>query len=267
LEFELLKNGKVAQAKQVASFTAFVMAFDDVPVLVTAGHVIRDSLEPMIIQNKYKGLDVRVGQMTLCDFFGPREDVKSWNPTPFPDYASRPRWALDDKSLKENGNGLDFGVIMLPRFTWESMRGNGVKIISEDMWAKRTSRFEKYKLIGFPSELTVDYSVQLRSLTVTKVPRAKGKTPDGRPAWFVGTVPKEITSVEGMSGGPIFGFRKLENGGLSHRVVAMQSWQSMGQKRVYGTPLTSFGPEIKKVIAMLKKKGNAQKQRESGKKP
>jgi hypothetical protein len=63
-------------------------------------------------------------------------------------------------------------------------------------------------------------------------------------------MPVGVSSVAGVSGGPISGLRKAATG-WEYRIVAMQSWQSGEKSMVYGTPLRSFGPIIAHVIASL----------------
>ncbi|MGA2030995.1 MAG: hypothetical protein ABSG68_01960 [Thermoguttaceae bacterium] len=51
-------------------------------------------------------------------------------------------------------------------------------------------------------------------------------------AWFIGQIPAECTIrvVKGMSGGPIYGFRRNDKGRLTYHVVALQS-QIKGLRR------------------------------------
>jgi hypothetical protein len=261
VEFELLNpDGSQAMPKQIATYTALAMAYRGVPVLMTAGHVIRDELEPLLVQKQYEDYGVRVCGVQFNDSLGRTEDVKTRRPKRFPDYPTRPRWAVDDKAKVLDSRGLDFGFIMLPRGTWEGMLDNGVKLLGEEMWEESTAAFDTYKLVGFPinRHLAAEGEAALQIMTVEKIEGESGTTPDGKPAWFVGKPPDEVKTVKGISGGPIFGLRQLPEGGLLFQVVAMQSWQSGGAQRIYGSPLASFGPLINAKIEELQRKASEQ---------
>lgn len=64
-------------------------------------------------------------------------------------------------------------------------------------------------------------------------------------------LPAGVKSVSGMSGGPIFGFRKLGENLWDYRVVAMQSWGDPNNGTVYATPLRSFVTIIDDAIRRL----------------
>ena len=236
--------------------SGFAMSFDGFPVLVTAGHVIQDTLDPIIVRNVYKGHRLRLAQVNLLDCFGEKPVVKT--PTPFSIYPSLPR-AGRDQALQRDSNGLDFGIILLPSLYWNGFFKNDGRILAEDMWATEGEHFDVYKMVGIPVEPQYSKTGHLRlgvfSFLETTDPEVT--TADGKPIWFVGTMPEGTLSVEGMSGGPIFGFRKVP-GGWEYKIVAMQSWQIKGESgKVYGTPLRSFAPIVSHAIESLTTPGKA----------
>jgi len=102
--------------------------------------------------------------------------------------------------------------------------------------------FDLFKVMGFPEnpELAKQGLTAPALFTVTKITDPDVAAPTGKPAWFVGQLPPGIKSASGMSGGPVFGFRKIADNLSDCRVVAMQSWANPNNGIVYGTPLNSF---------------------------
>lgn len=245
---------------QTFACSAFAMSFGDFPVLVTAGHVIRDILDPIIVNNEYKGHRLRLIQVNLLDCFGEKPVYKK--PTPFSIYPDLPRTGVD-QSLQRDSMGLDFGVILLPSIYWNGFYKNDGRVLAEDMWAQEGERFDVFKMVGVPAEPQHSKAGNLRlgvfSFLETTDPAVA--SPNGKPVWFVGTMPVGMSSVAGVSGGPIFGMRRVPAGNWEHRIVAMQSWQREGENGlVYGTPLRSFGPIISQAIASLTRPGETSKQ-------
>lgn len=129
--------------------SGFAMSFGDFPVLLTAGHLIQDVLDPIIVHNVYEGHRLRLVQVNILDCFGEKPRVKT--PTPFPIYPSLPRTGIDQATQRDS-NGLDFGIILLPRLYWDGFFNNGGRVLAEDMWANEGERFDVYKMVGIPVE-------------------------------------------------------------------------------------------------------------------
>ena len=238
--------------RQVFAYTAFAMSFDDIPALVTAGHVIKDELDPLLQAGHYQGYPVRILECNLCDFMG--ESRKVLKPMPF-DYSLTKSCSID-QSLQRTSQGLDFGIIMTHPFYWRSMEANGITPIPEERWVESfEEEFDVYKMIGIPMNATLQQQglAQPVLYTVTKSDDSGIRIgPDGQPVWFVGNLPAGVRSVRGVSGGPIFGFRKVAENQWDYRVVAMQSWEDQSQGLIYGTPLLSFAPVVSKIVRELR---------------
>jgi hypothetical protein len=247
------KTGELDR-EQAFACTAFAMNFDNTPVLLTAGHVIQDELDPILVDKVYKGCPVELYETRICDFFG--FDPKVKRPMPFDHYAETPR-AKIDQSMLLRSRGLDFGILLLRPLYWSGIEANGVTPLNESFWAEEEDRFDTYRMVGFPSspQLRTKGLIQTTSYRIIRTTDPDAKGPDGKPNWFVGQLPQGITDVKGVSGGPIFGFRKRPDGAWDYRVVAMQSWQGAGNGVIYGTPIRLFAPIVAGVIAKLKAKG------------
>jgi len=90
---------KTEDEEQHFCCSAFAMKFANVPVLMTAGHVILDTLDPLLDKRMYKGFPVRVAESNLCDFFGP--DAKVRKPSHL-DYTSTRRAAIDQSLNRQS---------------------------------------------------------------------------------------------------------------------------------------------------------------------
>ncbi len=63
--------------------------------------------------------------------------------------------------------------------------------------------------------------------------------------WFVGRIPQDfIKDIKGMSGGPIYGFRKAENGQWSYHIVAVQSWWRKDSRTTFGCSVPVFAEAV-----------------------
>lgn len=118
--------------------------------------------------------------------------------------------------------------------------------------------FSLYKILGFPSHL-VQYSVTSSGELVGgfqpvmfNIDRLSPSDVEDVPAdiWFVGCIPPEVTikDIKGMSGGPIYGFRKSENGQWFYHVVALQSWWRKESRTVFGCSVPIFAEAVRAVL-------------------
>ncbi len=112
-------------------------------------------------------------------------------------------------------------------------------------------------LLGLPEELkteTVSMQTDLGDslvtnvtavlLHVTRTDKPHRKLPESAFPWFIGQVKTEplgVKSIKGMSGGPIFGLKKRDDGQYLYWAVALQSWWDPETRTTYGCPLPIFG--------------------------
>ena len=69
------------------------------------------------------------------------------------------------------------------------------------------------------------------------------------PPVAVNTEPFGLNSIVGMSGGPIFGFRRYPNGEQRYWVVALQSWWDPETRTIYGCPVPIFARLVAEAFA------------------
>jgi len=148
--------------------------------------------------------------------------------------------------IDNDQDGLDFGVIALDAHHVRLLARNGVIALTEERWNQQhTVRFDGFAMLGFPEEFTsqrVSASGDgMLAPTIFGITRLAAPPEDRAPTYypqFVAQLDPELPlrSVEGMSGGPIFGFRQ-EGQELRYWVVALQSSWDRQRRITYGCDL------------------------------
>lgn len=205
-----------------------LIAVEGCPLLVTAGHVLAD-LETRLRQDS-EALD----EWGIVDGLGPESIHK--HQIPFVGFhpANTHHTHADEK-------GLDFGIVRLDDkpLIWQALTANGKEPLSEDGWELGLpTEFDEYVLLGLPSQLQAEQSVSGDSrhhkATVLMIPVRKRANPP--PALLPGSarffgeieIPFEfegthVTSIDGMSGGPIIGIKRSRSGKKHYWLLAIQS--------------------------------------------
>jgi hypothetical protein len=201
-------------------FSGIVMSFRGTWYCATAGHCIQH------FRDMYDREDLEIQHMFLADHFG--RNATSFTGHPF-NLKER-----DDKTITmidDAGKGLDFGMIQLNSLEVQGMVKNGIVAITENRWMPQNKVvFERFFLLGSPAETAsvIDsmgtylanpktvffnvYPIDEHASIVPEIPWLSFKIPDHVP----------LESIEGMSGGPIFG-ACLEGSGYRYWIVALQS--------------------------------------------
>jgi hypothetical protein len=197
---------------------------------LTAGHVLK-SLKDLRDRE-----DVVIEGASLADVFGHRR--VSDTPIPF-DLKNAHLFFVDNEEL-----GLDFGVVPIGPHYAMLLAKNGIVAISEENWIKQhTVEFEGHVMLGFPAELVSERISETSTVrieaTMFGVRQLKGDHDRRKTTYprFVGQIGHDLPlkSLEGMSGGLIFGFRTQPR--PIYWIVAIQSsWQPQ-TKMIYGCSL------------------------------
>ncbi|MGA2614309.1 MAG: hypothetical protein ABSG38_12795 [Spirochaetia bacterium] len=202
---------------------------------VTAGHNLARALD--------EGL--RVENAAFVDTFGP--EAVSQYPVPFP-FGDLPKYHVDIESKI----GLDLGLIeftpyyqpnLLPLF-----ERNKVIPLEEEHWTGQDlSVFESFYVLGFPDNLHGSSFVYgpKAVLKPTLIPLEWIADPDegitqGRKGLFCARYSEKLeVSIEGASGGPIFGLKRRPD--LQYQIVAMQFSQRRDKRIAIGCAMPLIG--------------------------
>ncbi|HJP83008.1 MAG TPA: hypothetical protein VJ835_05830, partial [Fimbriimonadaceae bacterium] len=188
--------------------------------LATAGHVLKQ-----IDQALDKGVEPH--SFWLSDH-GP----KFQNPVPF-DYINAARTSLDEK-------GQDYGLILLNQLYVDNLRMNNVVPLTINEVAHEGA-FDAYCILGSPScwNVATEYSTGIKIETSpvmlaadridvpkeleSKNPRMAFRIASGA----MNDSGESLQDIDGLSGGPVFGFKRTDDGRLKYWLVGVQSsWNS-----------------------------------------
>ena len=204
-------------------FSGFILDLHGRRYWTTAGHCLRD-----VDAEIGKG-HLRVHGGGFADFFGP--GLPNRHLVPFTYERGLGIYVCNDDL------GLDFGVILLPDLLALNIQANNIVPISRENWVHQSSlTFSFYKMLGFPSHLIEELGGYVPTMIGIEPidPSSLEDAPAG--TWFAGRIPAEVpvNSIKGMSGGPIYGFRRGQDGGLYYHVVAIQSRWREKSRIVFG---------------------------------
>lgn len=209
--FISLKSG---QKTQSTVLTAFLMSVEEKWYLITAGHSI-SKIEELTTQHGY-----RISKCLLIDSLG--AGAKYPHPIPFVYEKANPTCISDERDF-------DYGFLEVSSYYRKLLEANKVKPLDEEVWKKRPKKLDFYLLLGIPGETVnvkpknIEFNPTLFSIeylpnrpngfSETIIPQFYGKI----------ILDDEINSIEGISGGPVFGFYENEKGEMRYWVVALQS--------------------------------------------
>lgn len=239
----------VSSSKEEAlSFAAYNGTLIDIAgstCFVTAGHVLAD-LKDKLADDRIEVIDV-----VLADTFA--QGRVTDKPVPF-DVRNEPFYIVDDDE-----QGLDFGAIPLRPYYTNLLAKNGTVALDEERWIhQHRVRFDGYAMLGLPQEFTspaIDVSGNgAVSPTMFRVLRHETLPPGTRQTTyprFVGEIDDglQISSVVGMSGGPIFGFRVEGEKRVRYWIVALQSAWLPSRRIIFGCPLPTLAPLLRDLMA------------------
>jgi hypothetical protein len=229
----------------VVAFSGFVIEFFDKWFWVTAGHCLKD------LEKEIEAGHLKVWNYSFADHFGLNAPHREVVPIT---YDAECRFFIDQPS-----QALDFGLIQLSDLHRKAMEKNGIVAVTRENWKNQPALdFEHYTMLGFPSHLKqeihhsdghVDGFIEPVMIPLDRLrPEEMDEVPEA--AWFIGKIPDEvkIPSIVGMSGGPIYGFRKQPDGQWTYHIVALQSWWYEDKRIAFGCSLPLFAEMLHESI-------------------
>lgn len=159
-------------------------------------------------------------------------------------------------------DGADYGFLVIPdhwrRLLWQG----GIRPLEEACWRGVPERCDTYWLLGVPQETvkagTRAGSVQKQTLVTRVEPISKEEAPEclWRPfPLFYGQLPDrfdgvdgEISSIKGMSGGPIFGVNTLDENTCRYWVTHIQSCWHRPSRVISACPVEYFADIVDRAI-------------------
>jgi hypothetical protein len=249
--YRAVKNGMPMEKQRFFAVPGVVICIRGFCSFLTAGHALKD-----LSLHLERG-DIVLESSVLADTFGP--DTVTEKPIPF-DLLNEPRFFIDNQE-----EGLDFGLIALRPYYVALLAKHGIKALFEENWINQHRvAFDAYAMLGLPEEFVKyeqDGSAGIVSPTMIGVKALDNPPERSKPTTyprFIGQLHEALplSSIVGMSGGPIFGFRYGPP--TAYWVVAIQSSWLRSQRIVFGCPLPVLAELLATWIDELSNKGEFQ---------
>lgn len=242
--------------KSVRHFVAsgFVVTVDDHWVLVTAGHILRD-INSML----------KAGRMItaawLADGWQAAGVLPAWHPFPLEE-AIRTGGAA---GLLNESEGWDYGIIPLSPLYAANLSNGGVVPINEAAWENPPDVLDGHLVLGFANEdkhferrathaesiFACQASLTILSVKPTQEPPECLRANSDRfyaqvflDTSLDGELASPLKSIEGLSGGPVFGFKRDTDGRYRYWAIAVQSAWAAESRVLVACPLKPILFEI-----------------------
>lgn len=217
--------------------SAFLVSMNDKWFLITAGHCMDD-----VEKNVNNGYEIKTCRLIDSGGLAARHVI----PIPF-DYLSALKVHVDTK-------GFDYGAIYINDYYKTLLLSNKVVPLSEHVWEKQPSDPDFYRLLGLPNELTevTDeiFSIGTTLHVVKELEQKPSDFPETRAPMFYGQIQLDdtLTNIKGMSGGPIFSFKRNVKGELKYWLHAIQSRWMPSKNYIAACLTTPFLVSLKEQI-------------------
>ena len=240
------KDGRVSSRNNKV-FSGWLLELHGRLFWVTAGHCLSE------INDHIEAGHIRVTAGAFMDYLGYRAEFI--HTVPFT-YAVDSGFHIWDPEI-----GMDFAIIPLADLYGELFAKNNNVPITRINWIhQHRLTFDFYRILGVPEDRvfetarpdgTTIISVQPTWIAVNRILfedalRAPTKPLPKSKEWFFGRLDPGTgnQTVVGMSGGPIFGFRKSDAGDVLYHVVALQSWWDKDKRIVFGCSVPFFAEKV-----------------------
>ncbi|MCJ7639818.1 MAG: hypothetical protein MUO70_08100 [Euryarchaeota archaeon] len=252
--YRQVKSGIPIEKQRFFAYPGVVICIRGFCSFLTAGHALKD------LSTRLERGEISVESVVLADTFGP--GTISEKPIPF-DLLNEPRFFIDNEE-----EGLDFGLIALRPYYVALLARHGIKALFEENWIdQHRVQFDAYTMLGLPEEFVTceqdgpagDSGVVGKVSPTMIGVKAIDSVPEGtKPTTyprFIGQLNENLplSSIRGMSGGPIFGFRYGPS--MAYWVVAIQSSWLPSRRIVFGCPLPVLAELLTTWIDDLSKSG------------
>lgn len=235
LTFQHLDDNKMPIGKiKFDAFPGIIINIRGLFFYLMAGHALQ-GLVTALHQRK-----AILHNSVLADTFG--SNTISPKPIPF-DFLNAPKYYINNEE-----EGLDFGVIFLHEHYVQLLSKNGIVAIFEENWiSQHRVEFHNYAMLGLPEEfisaihegsdqnLKTIGSVSPTLIFIEKSTEPPKQIKSTKFPRFIGQLNKNINSIVGMSGGPIFGFNN--DPPMRYWIIAIQSSWIKNRKITFGCPI------------------------------
>lgn len=238
VEYKSLHPDGTLHCHGTTFLSGFVLELHNEWWWVTAGHCLGRELDDHIAR-----AELQIVSTHFVDYFG--TEPGSVPAIPFT-YEPGQSLIVDNLEL-----GLDVGMFRLNILQRAAFEKNGIQPVTRDNWvSQHVLTFDHYRMLGIPCSLTETAKQLGGSMLIgcrpvmfhinREDPSAVENVPSE--ALFVGRIHEGagIQNIEGMSGGPIFGFVRDNDNNWRYHIVAIQSAWRPKQRVIFATSLPLF---------------------------
>lgn len=165
----------------------------------------------------------------------------------------------------ENGVelGFDFGVIFLRHHYTDLFLGNKLEPVDEENWTNLPEMFDHYFMLGLPEESVQGneqggWTVQPKLIEIQRLHEKPARYQEHTDPMIYGVVASSagVNSVKGMSGGPILGLKRNDDGTGRYWFIGVQSGWYPPERIVCASSLEAVRAILRRGIERIF--GNAQ---------
>lgn len=227
-------------SEKVLVFSGFLVEVAEVWFYVTAGHILKNIRKSLAAGGSF---DIwRLDDQTAGNKFNGMAipysfDIENW-------------LVLEDAEI-----GLDYAAVPLSDLYRQGLVAGGAFPIGRETWSDHVTEHDFWALVGIPSE-TVEYddetiiTARVVIAPVTPVdtpPMAQQKARNQFYAKLADGAESFFKNVDGMSGGPIFAIKKVEDI-WKYWVIGVQSAWYPTSRILAACPFSSFGQALEEVV-------------------
>lgn len=238
---------------QKAFVSGFAFEAQDRWFFVTAGHIVVGG-EPTAFRNlPQRGITI---QSCYLNDLSRSRDSKA-----IPLDVTEDRWLARDGEV----DGMDVAFLELPANTVALLAANGVEPLREGSYSSQDIDFDCYVLLGLPAEWTRTEHPNVGGVTPIDLwlerlenerPTAAGGLPrlvfQARLENTVDEQDSSLSSVKGMSGGPIFGVC-TKSAVPGYSLVAIQSSWIREESTLFASPFQPLGTYLEERYQPLRR--------------
>lgn len=213
--------------------------------LITAGHILAEIAEAR-------------EQGQILEQWG-LDDSWSWKAREVEDGAPETVPLNFDDAWKihvyDKKKGIDYALVHIEPFLTQALKAHGIVPIDEDSWkAEWPTSFDGYVVMGLPSKLVTERSDGMKvekdlvalgvrvdsdppATLKREFPRWYGRIVEPLPLELLG---KQFDDIDGLSGGPLFAFRRDEAGQLRYWIIGVQSGWDPPTQSIAVCPMQEF---------------------------
>lgn len=219
-------------------FSGFLVDACGVWFYITAGHILRDVRKVLEAGGEFDTW--RLDDQTAGNPF---------NGAAIPFSFEMDKWlVIEDEEI-----GLDYAALVLDPFYCRQLEAGGVIPLSNVAWSNHVIEHDHLALVGIPSE-SVSYDgetiimgqLALMPAELADEPTAAGGKVENQ---FYARLQDvgEIQDIDGMSGGPIFAFKRID-GNWKYSVIGVQSAWYPTTRVIAACPFESLGIALENIV-------------------